>query len=113
MDKNKIGFPLFVVGYIILIASVLVFIFSDLRFAVYSFSVGVVLTIVGRFLTLPSPDNFRIRRLNNILAVGALLLAGTAYLMFINNNAWAITLTISAFIDIFTTYRYPDKKENK
>lgn len=111
--KKNIGFPMFSIGYITLIISVMLYIFSDFNFSVYTFAVGVVLTIIGRFLTLPSPDNFRIKRLNNMLALGALLLVGTAYLMFIDNNAWAITLTISAFIDIFTTYRYPDKKENK
>lgn len=63
-------------------------------------------------MTLPRTDDFRIRRLNNLLAISAILILVTAYLMYLNQNIWAITLTIAAFIDLFTTFRYP-KVDNR
>ena len=37
--------------------------------------------------------------------IGAGCLLGTIYLMYVGNNAWAVTLIISAFIDIWVSFR--------
>lgn len=104
---KRTGFYLYSTGYIVIIAATLVYIFSDWHWAAIIFGVGAVAATVGRYLTLPAATNFRIKRLNNMLAISAVLMLATAYLMFIEENIWAITLTIAAFIDIFTTFRYP------
>lgn len=105
--SSKIGFPLYAIGYVTLIASTLVYIFAEWTPISFVFAIGAVCAIVGRYLILPEPSDFRIKRLNNMLGISAILIIATAYLMYLEENVWAITLTIAAFIDIFTTFRYP------
>lgn len=109
-QSNKSGIILYGIGYSAIIIATLLHIFEVWQHTPYIFAVAAVVTIVGRYLTLPRSDNFRVRRLNNMLAISAILLAATAYLMFLGENVWAITLTIAAFIDIFTTFRYPKER---
>lgn len=106
----KTGSILYGVGYVSIIAATLVYILAEWYPAVYVFAVAAAVTVVGRYLTLPSADNWRVRRLNNMLAISAILLIATAYLMYTGTNIWAITLIIAAFIDLFTSFRYPKEK---
>ena len=111
---KKYGFPLYAIGYIVIIIAVIGFIFNPIgslfTYIPYLFSVGAALSIIGRVLTLPQSDDFRVRRLNNMLAVSAILIIGSAYLMFKGENLCILTLFISAFIDIYTSFRYPKEK---
>lgn len=109
---KKFPFIIFATGYILLIIGAVLGILAQ-YLAPYIFSVGVVGVLIGKFQTLPKPVNFRIRRLNNMLAVGGLLLMASAYLMFINVNIWAVTLLIAAFIDFYTSFRYPNNNDEK
>ena len=112
---KKYGFPLYAIGYIIIIVAVVGFIFNPIgslfAYIPYLFSIGATLSIIGRILTLPQSDDFRVRRLNNMLAVSAILIIGSAYLMFKEENLCILTLFISAFIDIYTSFRYPTDKK--
>lgn len=110
---KKYGFSLYVIGYIVIIIAVIGFVFnpnaSFLSYIPYVFSIGAAFSIVGRLFTLPQSDDFRVRRLNNMLAVSAILIIISAYLMFKGENMSILTLFISAFIDIYTSFRYPEK----
>ncbi|MFI3297627.1 MAG: hypothetical protein R3Y59_08395 [bacterium] len=112
-DKKSILKVLFGISYIGLIGSVFTYIICTggnvATIASYAFAVCAVILTASRSFLLPSANDFRVKRLNGMLAIGALLLIATAYLLIINNNIWAITLTIAAFIDIFTSYRYPQE----
>lgn len=113
---KKYGFNIYAIGYIIIIIAVIEFIFNPIAslslYVPYIFSVGATFSIIGRLLTLPQSDNFRVRRLNNMLAVSAVLVLISAYLIFKGENLSILTLFISAFIDIYTSFRYP-KENNK
>ena len=108
---KKYGFPLYTIGYVVIIIAVIGFVFNPIAslfaYIPYIFSVGASLSIIGRLLTLPQSDDFRVRRLNNMLAVSAILVLVSAYLMFKGENMAIIALFISAFIDIYTSFRYP------
>ena len=110
---KKYGFPLYAIGYIIIIIAVIGFIFNPISslstYIPYVLSIGAVFSIIGRILTLPQSEDFRVRRLNNMLAVSAILIIVSAYLMFKGENFCILTLFISAFIDIYTSFRYPQK----
>ena len=111
---KKYGFPLYAIGYVVIIVAVIGINFnpigSMIAYIPYLFSVGAALSIFGRVLTLPQSDDFRVRRLNNMLSVSAVLIIGSAYLMFKGENLCILTLFISAFIDIYTSFRYPKEK---
>ena len=108
---KKYGFSLYAIGYVVIIIAVIGFVFNPIAslfaYIPYIFSVGASLSIIGRLLTLPQSDDFRVRRLNNMLAVSAILVLVSAYLMFKGENMAIIALFISAFIDIYTSFRYP------
>ena len=108
---KKFGFPLYAIGYIVIIVAVIGFVFNPIAslfiYIPYIFSVGALFSIIGRLLTLPQSDDFRVRRLNNMLAVSAVLVLVSAYLMFKEENLSILTIFISAFIDIYTSFRYP------
>jgi hypothetical protein len=46
-----------------------------------------------------------------MLALSAILIIGAAYLMFKGENYCILLLFISAFIDIYTSFRYPTDKK--
>ena len=92
---KKYGFTLYAIGYIIIIVAVIGFIFNPISYLFdyipYIFSAGATLSIVGRVLTLPQSDDFRVRRLNNMLAVSAILIIGSAVALFIAPRQAAAT----------------------
>ena len=119
-NREKIGFWIYATGAIIVLLATVAFInggaytfsFEATPMELYckllapwAFSVGVVLNIVGRVMTLPPLKNFRVRRLNNILALSAILLMASAYFMFIGRSYCIITILLSALFDLWYTYR--------
>lgn len=111
MGKFRLTYPfvIFAVGYIAVILSALA-VMLGLQSAQYAFFGGTLLLILGRYLTLPRSDNFRVRRLNGILAVGAIFLIASCYLMYTGRNAWVVTLVIAAVFDFYTSFRYPKEE---
>lgn len=91
---------------ILLIVAAIAYILKN-EYAIYVFAVGAIGIIYLRVTNLNHSDNFRIRRLNKILAFSTILLLATGYLMFIKHNAWAITLLLSAIFDLIVSYRMP------
>ncbi len=112
--NKKIAFILYVIGYILIIVSTLLFVFQKffglVEIIPYIFCAGVLVAIIGRVFTLPKADDFRKKRLNTMLAIAAVLLLASAYFILKNNHAFIITLIITAFIDLFTAIRYPENK---
>lgn len=102
-DHLKSFIP-FVISYIGIIIGALLHIFA-LPIGFWIFAVSAVIFVVTRIITLPKTDDKRTRRLYAQLMIGAGCLLGTVYLMYVGQNAWAITLIISAFIDIWVSFR--------
>jgi len=121
MSNKKLNIPFFI-GYLLLIAGAVLHIIDN-RFSVYVFGAGVVINLIFRFLLLPRQTDKRIRRLNNQQFFVAVFLILTCYLMWINKNfwlmesirigknSWVVTLILSAVIDLWLTFRYPEKEE--
>ena len=77
--------------------------------APYIVGIGALIIFVFRLVFTPRSNNFRIRRLMRMQLISSALLLVSAYLMFTNNprNAWALTLFLAAFLDIFIVWRMP------
>ncbi len=104
--ENPTKFVPFAVGYVAVIAGALTYILAEnwlIGFTI--FSVGAVVVAAMRLLTLQKSDNVRMRRLQAQQLIGTGCMLATAYLMYTQSNAWAITLLISAFIDIWVSFR--------
>ncbi len=113
MGTKTSGLLYIIFGVLVVAAAVLHIVEQD--FAPYMFSVGAAGLIILKIISLknaPAPD-FRIRRLNNIQAIAAVLLVVAAYLMFIKSNFWALALILSAVFDLVVVFRMPENKTDK
>jgi len=111
---------LFFIGYLLLVVGAVLRV-MDSKFSVYVFGAGVAINLIFRFLLLPRQTDKRIRRLNNQQFLVAVFLVLTCYLMWIDKsfwlmksiwigkNYWVITLIVSAIIDLWLTFRYPEE----
>lgn len=102
--ENPKKFAPFAIGYLCVIAGAIVHIVGS-EAGFWIFSAGAAAVTATRLLTLNKSDDVRTRRLQAQQLIGTGCLLGTAYLMYTQSNAWAITLLISAFIDIWVSYR--------
>jgi len=115
MTNKKESIPFFI-GYLLLIAGAVLHIINN-EFSVYIFGAGVAINLIFRLLMLPRQLDKRIRRLNNQQLIVAVLLVITCYLMWIETEKtayksyWVITLIISAVIDLWLSFRYPNEEE--
>jgi len=107
-DNNYI----FAFGAILVLAGTILQI-SGNWIAPYLVGTGALVIFVFRQVFTPRSENFRIRRLMRMQLISSALLLVSAYLMFTNNprNAWALTLFLAAFLDIFIIWRMPKEKD--
>lgn len=108
--KNKFGFPAYAIGSILIVAATLCFVIRPASATVatlvpWVFAFGVLFNIVGRILTLPIPNNRRVRRLNGLMALSAILLILAAYLIFKASHLCILAILISAVTDLWFSIR--------
>lgn len=103
---------LFVFSYLLVVAGALCTIFGY-SWSIYVFGVGAVVLTVVRFLTTPSTNDFRVRRLNRMQAISTVLLLATIYLMYKNYTSWGLPLTVAAIIDLVIAFRKPSQTDEK
>lgn len=96
----------FLLGYALIVAGAVVYMLG-MKVGFYILGVGVLINTVFRVRLLPKSDDRRVQRLNNQHFIIVAAFIGTAYLMYLNHTAWALTLLIGGIIDFFLTFRYP------
>lgn len=101
----------FALGAVLLVLGAVLHIFQNLL-APYIFSVGVLGFVVVRMFNPIKNTDFRVKRLQSMQAIGALLLIVSAYLMFTKSNAWVLTLVIVAVIELVVSFRMPKRSED-
>ena len=69
----------------------------------YVFAVGAAGMSVIRLITPYRGKNTRMRRLVLIELMATLMLLFASFLMFKGNNEWIVILTISAFLQLYTS----------
>ncbi|WP_243349424.1 hypothetical protein [Parabacteroides sp. FAFU027] len=102
------------------IAAVLVLISTALFitkwfYAPYLFAVGASGMAVYYLSSPYQGENTRLKRLHRYEVFTAILLVVTSYLMFKNQKGWIVTLSIGAFLQLYTTfvYSWEEKKEKE
>lgn len=110
--SKKTGFYVYAIGaVVVLLCMIYIVIFqkmipSFMEYCPWAFAVGAAMDIVGKISTLPKTDDFRIRRLNNLLAVSSVLLLAASYFLFKGKIGYMVVLVLlSAFIDLWYTIR--------
>ncbi|MBQ8565294.1 MAG: hypothetical protein IJ442_05635 [Bacteroidaceae bacterium] len=73
----------------------------------YIFAVGAAGMSVIRLITPYRGKNTRLRRLSMIELLATLTLIFASYLMFKGGNDWIVLLTISAFLQLYTSIAIP------
>lgn len=100
-----------IISGIILVSGCIAYILKN-ELAVYMVGFGAIGLTIIKIKNLSYSVNFRIRRLQKISALSTILLLATVYLMYIQRKEWALTLLLSAIIDLIVSYRMP-KDENE
>lgn len=75
----------------------------------YIFAVGAAGMSVIRLITPYRGKNTRLRRLSMIELLATLTLIFASYLMFKGGNDWIVLLTISAFLQLYTSIAIPQE----
>ena len=79
----------------------------------YVFAVGAAGMSVIRLITPYRGKNTRLRRLTLIELLATLMLLFASYLMFQDGNDWIALLTISAFLQLYTSIVIPREREKE
>ena len=79
----------------------------------YVFAVGAARMSVIRLITPYRGKNTRLRRLTLIELLATLMLLFASYLMFQDGNDWIVLLTISAFLQLYTSIVIPREREKE
>ena len=79
----------------------------------YVFAVGAAGMSVIRLITPYKGKNTRLRRLTLIELLATLMLLFASYLMFQDGNDWIVLLTISAFLQLYTSIVIPREREKE
>lgn len=79
----------------------------------YVFAVGAAGMSVIRLITPYRGKNTRLRRLTLIELLATLMLLFASYLMFQDGNDWIVLLTISAFLQLYTSIVIPREREKE
>lgn len=130
--NSKLGFWLYAFGAVTIVLCTAAFVIWGAGFLIgwklklmmavrWVMAGGVVLNIVGRVMTLPKNGNFRVKRLNNLSALSAVMLATAAVMIFAGNSyiagvyvaksSFIAFILISALIDLWVTFRMPNEKK--
>ena len=105
------------VGYIAVLLSAIFYpnhhTFAFVPTAVVGMGIGALCLLIYRLATpIEIEDTLRIKRFQIQIVISTLLYFGTAYLMYIKDHRWLISLLVAAIIDIVIAYRIPSKKTN-
>ena len=87
------------------ILPVLQFRINDILIAPFIFSLGVAGVLTGRYMQPMASDDFRIKRLRIQQFISSSLLVVSAYLMFVEDGRWALSLLIAAMIELVVALR--------
>lgn len=79
----------------------------------YIFAVGAAGMSVIRLITPYKGKNTRMRRLVLIELLATLMLLFTSHLMFRGGNDWIVLLTISAFLQLYTSIAISREREKE
>ncbi len=107
--KKQLLNILFFAGYIGTFAGAVASL-AEQPYAFYVFAAGVAMLVGYRVATLQSGD-FRIKRLNALIATSTVLLVGAGVMMYKNLSGWVLALFIAAIIDLVVSFRYPKQQE--
>ncbi len=83
---------------------------AEQPYAFYVFATGVATLVGYRVATLQS-GNFRIKRLNALIATSTVLFVGAGVMMYKNISGWVLALFIAAIIDLVVSFRYPNSQD--
>ncbi len=77
----------------------------------YIFAIGAAGMSVIRLITPYRGENTRMRRLVLIQLLATLMLLFASFLMFRGGNDWIVLLTISAFLQLYTSIAIPQEEK--
>lgn len=100
--KDKLKDIIFKLSAVLIVLSAILYSFQP-QMASYMMIVAVLAYIVCVFATRYPGKSIRGKRLHNMNAIAAILMAVSAYLMFVQNKVWVLCLFIAAILTLYST----------
>lgn len=111
--KNKWCGPLMMVGAILLLAGASLMI-TGWSMAPYTYCAGALLFVAMQMADRYEGDNLVVKRLRRQQLFGGIMLLVTGVLMFTErHNGWIATLSIAAFLQLYTAFRMPGQEQGQ
>jgi len=102
--SKKIINSLFAIGSVlVLVASVLVM--ENVAWGKYVFATGAAFFIFSRMKMTYNGDDFRLKRLNRMYFLSALLLVAASFMQFKGLRSWVAVLLMVAITELYTSLR--------
>ncbi|MBR5002796.1 MAG: hypothetical protein IKY13_04695 [Bacteroidaceae bacterium] len=111
--KSNIKDIIFKASAMLVVVGALLPLFVFEEWVPYVFAVGAAGMSVIRLITPYRGKNTRLRRLTLIELLATLMLLFASYLMFQDGNDWIVLLTISAFLQLYTSIVIPREREKE
>ncbi|MBQ5775562.1 MAG: hypothetical protein IIW06_00980 [Bacteroidaceae bacterium] len=111
--KSNIKDIIFKASAMLVVVGALLPLFVFEEWVPYVFAVGAAGMSVIRLITPYRGKNTRLRRLTLIELLATLILLFASYLMFQDGNDWIVLLTISAFLQLYTSIVIPREREKE
>ncbi len=108
---NKFKETLFQLSALLVVIGAALPIFVQETWVPYVFAVGAAGMSITRLITPYRGKNFRLRRLVMMELLATLMLLFASYLMFRGGNDWIVLLTISAFLQLYTSIMIPQERK--
>lgn len=104
MGKTDIFDILYLLGAVLMIGAIILFM-EGVAWAFYSFCAGAVLYLAFHLKHAYRGDDFRLKRLNRLFGFNVILVAGSAYLMYIGNNSFVVLMLLAALLEFYLSWR--------
>lgn len=101
--KTDIKSIIFSASAFLVVAGAILPLFINQGWVLYLFAIGAAGMSVMRLITPYRGTDTRMRRLVLIELLATLMLLFVSYLMFRGGNDWVVLLTISAFLQLYTS----------
>lgn len=108
MNKDiilKIGATLVLCGAICVMTKILIF---TVPLSTILIGIGALLIFYAREFHI-TPEDGRLKRLKFQTFISTILMLVSAYLIYINDGRWAITLLVVAIIELVVAFRTPNQ----
>ena len=104
-ETSVLDVVMYLLAALLLIGSIVLFMENIASWAPYTFMAGAVLYLLYHLRNAYRGNDFRLKRLNRLFALNIILLAASAWLMYVGNNSFMVLMLLAALLEFYRSWR--------